>query len=96
MKNDGLKLPALFSSPDDVDLGALQSAGLVLSIGKFDGVHLGLRALLHRMQQRGSAAQMPPLGTRTVDQAGSAAVRAFIASLPREAASSHRTGEGGR
>lgn len=51
MRNDGLKLPALFSSPDEVDLGALQSAGLVLSIGNFDGVHLGHRALLHRMQR---------------------------------------------
>lgn len=47
-------------------------------------------AVVYRMSQRGSAAQMPPLATEFVDQDGLAAVRAWITSIAAPARRSGR------
>nr|WP_043710347.1 hypothetical protein [Corallococcus macrosporus] len=39
-------------------------------------------SLLHRMSQRGDALQMPPLGTRVVDEQGRALIQRWIEAMP--------------
>ena len=80
----------------DVDQTSVESTSAYLTaVGKankiFNDQHVTARiepgapdtsSILYRMKQRGNNAQMPPLASDQIDEAGVAAVKAWILSLP--------------